>query len=356
MFDRKLLLALALVPGLGPLTIQKIINALDDPKDIWELSPGDQKALGLRKPLPPFEETLKRAEKEIKALERLGASYVTFWDEDYPLLLKEIATPPPVIFYCGSLPQGRDLLSVVGSRSASSYGLSVTKEWVSIFVQNGLGIISGLAMGVDGAAHRAALKGGGLTYAVLGCGLDIDYPAAHRHLRRKILAAKGGLLTEFPLGTEPRAGNFPVRNRIISGLSKVVLVVEASLKSGSLITARLAAEQGREVFAVPGPVYSLRSQGCHQLIREGANLADKPEDVLSVFGVKPKSFSPPSELTLGPEEAKVLEHLSGSPLSIDEIVYLSGLSTVEVARILTELELEGLVERLPGNFYRRVRR
>ncbi|NPA49435.1 MAG: DNA-protecting protein DprA [Thermodesulfobacteria bacterium] len=355
MFDRKLLLALSLVPGLGPLTIQKIVNALDDLRDLWALSREDLKTLGLRKPLPSLEEVLRRAEEEISGLERLKASYVTFWDEDYPPLLKEIATPPPVLFYQGSLPRQEALLAVVGSRAATSYGLSVTKEWVAVFVRHGLGIVSGFALGIDGAAHRTAVREGGRTYGVLGCGLDVDYPAAHRHLRQEILEAGGGFLTEFPLGTEPRAGNFPVRNRLISGLSQAVLVVEASPKSGSLITARLAAEQGREVLAVPGPVYSLRSHGCHQLLREGAALADKPEDVLSSFGQEPKAFLQP-ELTLGPEEAKVLEHLSGSPLSIDELVYLSGLSTMDVTRVLAELELEGLIERLPGNFYRRVRR
>ncbi len=355
MFEPHFLLALSLIPGIGPLTIQKIVSGLDEFQKLWELSPEEKRALGLRGKLPPLEEVLLRAEKEEEGLKRLGGAYVTFWDEAYPAALKEIATPPPVLFYLGRLPQEETLLAVVGSRAATNYGLSVTRDWVAAFVRAGLGIVSGFALGIDGEAHRTVIKEGGITYAVLGCGLDVNYPAAHASLRKEILASGGGLITEFPLGTGPRAGNFPVRNRIISGLSQAVLVVEASPKSGSLITARLAAEQGKEVLAVPGSVFSLRSHGCHQLLREGATLADKPEDVLNCLGYQRKETGSP-ELTLAPEEAKVLEHLTGEPVSVDEIAYLSGLAVEKIMPILSELEIEGLVERLPGNFFRRVRR
>ena len=354
MDDRRLLLALALVPGLGPITIKRLIKEATSLEAVFSLPPERLKACGVRGRLPPLKEALFRAEREEEALARLGASYVTLLDEDYPPLLRTIPDPPMVLFYKGSLPRNEPSLAVVGSRAATPYGLSVVRDWVPLFTRAGIAIVSGFALGIDRAAHEAALKEGGLTYAVLGCGLDVNYPAANARLREK-MSRQGALITEFPLGVRPKAGNFPIRNRIISGLSQAVLVVEASRKSGSLITARLAGEQGREVFAVPGPVYSLKSRGCHDLLRDGATLADSPEDILSFFGQEP-SREASQELTLSPEEAKVLEHLAEEPLSVDELVCRTGLPVEELVGLLANLELEGLLERLPGNLYRRILR
>ncbi len=354
MNERQALLALVLSPGFGPVTLKRLLKEVKTPLEIFSLPKEKLNACGFKGDRSRLEEALLRARREEQALRRLGASYVTLYDEEYPPLLREIPDPPPVLFYQGRLPGTEPALAVVGSRAATSYGLTVTREWVSVFARAGLAVISGLALGIDRAAHESALRNGGLTFAVLGCGLDVNYPAPNAALRREMLEKGGGLLTEFPLGTRPKAGNFPIRNRLISGLSQAVLVVEASPKSGSLITARLAGEQGREVFAVPGPVYSLRSHGCHLLLRDGAQLADKPEDVLSYFGARVGRVPDEvQELTLGPEEAKVLEHLKREPLSVDELVYLTGLGIEEVVATLTSLEIEGLVERLPGNSYRR---
>ena len=352
MDDRRLLLALSLVPGLGPVTIRRLLKEAPSLKAVFSLPPEKLKACGVRGRLPSLKKALFRAEREEEALLRLKASYVTLLDEDYPPLLRTIPDPPVVLFYKGSLPREEPTLAVVGARAATSYGLSVVRDWVPLLARAGIAIVSGFALGIDRAAHEAALREGGRTYAVLGCGLDVNYPAANARLREEI-TRRGGLITEFPLGVRPKAANFPIRNRIISGLSQAVLVVEASQRSGSLITARLAGEQGREVFAVPGPVYSLRSRGCHDLLRDGATLADKPEDLLSFFGKEPFKEAP-QELTLSPEEAKVLEHLAEEPLSVDELVFRTGLAVEELTGLLTNLELEGLLERLPGNLYRRI--
>ncbi len=361
--ERLWYLALALIPGMGPLRFRLVCERLGSPERAFYASEKELKAIGLpaslAKLLDPHE-ALARAKKEYEDLCRLGADFLTLEDPEYPPLLRHIFDPPPVLFYKGSLKWGDYLLAVVGSRAATSYGRRITREWVKEIVRAEVTIVSGLARGIDTTAHEAALEGGGRTIAVLGCGLDQDYPPGNRYLAQRI-AQKGVLLTEFPLGTRPRPQNFPVRNRIISGLSQAVLVVEASPRSGSLITARLAAEQGREVMAIPGAVYSYRSHGCHRLIREGALLVDRPEQILEVLGLSDLSFgSGPGDskakerLTLAPEEAKVWQVMEVYPLHLDEIAHRAGVEVSQVSGILLALELKGMVQSIPGNFYQKV--
>ena len=361
--ERLWYLALALVPGMGPLRFRLVCERFGSPEKVFYASEKELKAIGLPASLtklPAPHEALSKAKKEYERLRCMEADFLILEDPAYPPLLRHISDPPPVLFYKGSLAWGDYLLAVVGSRAATSYGKRITKEWVKEIVRAEVTIVSGLARGIDTAAHEAALEGGGRTIAVLGCGLDQDYPLGNRRLAQRI-TEKGTLLTEFPLGTRPRPQNFPVRNRIISGLSQAVLVVEASPRSGSLITARLAAEQGREVMAVPGSVYSYRSHGCHRLIREGALLVDRPEQILEVLGLSDLSFGSglgdsraKERLTLDPEEAKVWQVMEVYPLHLDEIAYRAGVEVSQVSGILLALELKGIVQSIPGNFYQKV--
>ncbi len=354
-------LALALVPKLGPIRFKQICERLGSPKKAFYASEKELQAIGLPKylsRLPNPKEAIARAEEEYEKLKAIGGDFLTIEDDCYPILLKEIPDPPPVLFYRGKPKWKQYNLAVVGARAATSYGKRVTKEWIREIAKAGVSIISGLAVGIDTAAHEAALEAGGHTVAVLGCGLDQNYPPQNRELAQKI-AEKGIVLTEFPLGVKPRAQNFPIRNRIISGLSQGVLVVEASPRSGSLITARLAAEQGREVMAIPGSIYSYRSHGCHQLIREGALLVDRPEQILEALGISEISFgyfheNLKKDLTLEPEEAQVLEALEVYPTHLDEIAHRLGVEVSKVSGILLSLELKGLVQSSPGNFYQKV--
>ena len=354
-------LALALVPKLGPISFKQICKKFGSPERAFFASEKELQATRLPKHLsrlPTPERAIAKAKEEYERLKGLGGNFFTIEDDIYPDLLKEIRDPPPVLFYRGRPSWKQYSLAVVGSRAATSYGRRVTKEWIKEIAKAGVTIVSGLALGIDTAAHEAALEVEGSTVAVLGCGLDQNYPPQNRELAEEI-ADKGILLTEFPLGVKPRAQNFPIRNRIISGLSQAVLVVEASPRSGSLITAHLAAEQGREVMAVPGAVYSYRSHGCHKLIREGALLVDRPEQVLEVLGLSCVSFEPLTQesrtnLILSPEEAQVLEALEVYPVHLDDIAHRLGVDVSKVSGILLSLELKGLVQSSPGNFYQKV--
>lgn len=288
-----------------------------------------------------------------------GHHLLTWTDPDYPPLLREIADAPVALYVRGdraalSTPQ----LAIVGSRNATLVGRQNATAFARDLARAGLTITSGLALGIDAAAHRGALEAGGRTVAVAGHGLDRIYPPAHRALAQAI-AQSGAIVSEFPIGTPPLPGNFPVRNRIISGLSAGVLVVEAALKSGSLITARLAAEQGREVYALPGSIHSPLARGCHALIREGAKLVEEAEHVLEELGAlrvpRPDVAPSASRATdeLGDDARRLLRLLSHDPLSIDALIEHSGLTPDIVSSILLTLELRGWVIAGPGGTYQR---
>src|SRR5437870_5330576 len=282
-------------------------------------------------------------------------------DERYPELLRVIYDPPAVLYCDGSVEPGdRQAVAIVGSRQATPYGLRITETLAGELSELGFTILSGFARGIDAAAHRAALAAGGRTIAVLGCGLDVDYPPGHASLHAEI-AGSGAVLTEFAPGTPPRATNFPRRNRIISGLALGVVVVEAADDSGSLITARLALEQGREVFAVPGPIDVPTSQGPHGLLKQGATLVETVDDIveellpqldrpLQTLKTEPIAALP-EHVELSPSERTVLEVMSREPLHLDDLTERSRLTTPAVAAILLGLELKALVKQLPGQRY-----
>lgn len=285
---------------------------------------------------------------------------ITLQSPQYPAALKELSDPPPLLYVMGNL----DLLNepqvaIVGSRRPTPQARRLAQEMAMDLSRKGLVITSGMALGIDAAAHQGALGSYGSTIAVLGTGVDVVYPRSHGDLYQAI-AMQGAIVSEFPLGTTPKPGHFPRRNRIISGLSVGVLVVEAALNSGSLISARLAAEQGREVFAVPGSVLNPLSRGCHKLIKEGAVLVESAEDILvelqSHLRAYVVSTSEPEPINsdLSGVQRVILEIMSAEAISVDLICQISGLSFDEVSVILTEMELEGFIESVPGGYIRTV--
>ncbi len=302
--------------------------------------------------------------QDLKWLEQPGCCLLTWTDPDYPLLLREIADPPPVLFVQGkpallALPQ----LAVVGSRNPSPAGAETAAQLADYLARSGLVITSGLALGIDAIAHESALAAKASTVAVAGTGLDRVYPARHRALAHAI-AEDGALVSEFPIGTPPLPQNFPRRNRLISGLSMGVIVIEAALQSGSLITARLGAEQGREVFAIPGSIHNPLARGCHRLIREGAKLVETAQDVLEELGPLMGATLRPhyKEQSLLPvssgegDELKyqvLLDCLGYDPLPIDSLIERTGLTAEAVSSMLLVLELQGRVTALSGGRYLR---
>ncbi|MBN2427340.1 MAG: DNA-processing protein DprA [Deltaproteobacteria bacterium] len=348
-------LRLYLSPGLGRSSLVKLMSAFPNSEAALAAEPGEWfRRAGLsaslkKNILPEDEPSLVTARK---ILEKSQTQLIVFTDEDkYPSLLREIHDPPALLFQRGSCAFDA-CLAVVGSRRASSSHLRFTRELCSELAAKGLTIVSGLARGIDTAAHEGALAVNGKTMAVLGCGIDQVYPYENRHLFAQI-AEQGNIISEYPPGARPLAHHFPVRNRIISGLSRGVLIVEASEKSGSLITAELALEQGREVFAVPGSVLSSNSRGVNQLLRQGAHLVTEPRDILEVLWpakagnpvLKSVRQEPPN---LSPQEAEILALIDEQPSCLDDIVRKSGLTPSEVSARLLHLELAGLISRLPG--------
>ena len=293
------------------------------------------------------------AEAECAALERSGAAVVDILSASYPRLLMEIPDPPPYLYVLGELKGSENAVAIVGSRRASQYGLCTATRLARDLALQGVTVVSGMARGIDTAAHWGALKGGGRSIAVLGCGIDVIYPPENAALHDS-LSKGGALITEFPMGTAPLAENFPRRNRIISALSKGVVVVEAGEGSGSLITARYALEQGREVFAVPGNVTCSGSRGANGLIKEGAKLVERVEDILEELGMEPhgpvQAAGPPS-FSLTPQEAELYALLSRGPLQIDDIIVQSALTAGEVSATLLRLELKGAIMQLPGKHF-----
>ncbi|MHC1727410.1 MAG: DNA-processing protein DprA [Syntrophobacteraceae bacterium] len=357
-------LQLKLVPGLGNRSILRLIEVFGSPENIFAAGLKELLAMGTvrEKPLRALaaKQFVRDPEAEWMALRNKNFRLICLGDEDYPYNLARISDPPAVLFTSGPF-EPRDMVSVavVGSRFASPAGLLFTEKLCSDLALCGVTVVSGFAVGIDSAAHRGALKSRGRTLAVLGCGLDMNYPSINADLRREI-ALSGALLSEFPLGTPPAPGHFPARNRIISGLSLGVVVVEAAERSGSLITARLALEQGREVFAVPGMAQSMRSTGPHRLLKQGAKLVDGVEDILEEIRplIRPGAVSAPvgpqravPPACTAPEELIILKLLDKVPKHIDDIAYEAKIPIQQTAAILLALELRGLVAQLPGKYF-----
>lgn len=280
---------------------------------------------------------------------------LTLADTEYPRQLLEIPDPPTVLFAIGDRQLlDRRAFAIVGSRNATRQGRIDAEAFAQSLSDAGFAIVSGLALGIDAAAHRGGLGGSSSSIAVVGTGLDRVYPAANRSLAHEI-AERGVVVSEFPLGTAPAPGNFPRRNRIISGLARGVLVVEAATRSGSLITARLGLEQGREVFAIPGSIHSPQSKGCHWLIKQGAKLVESADDILQELGMQPSSREAGDEA----ESARgsgdpLLDILGHAPASLDSLSLRSGKTVQELAADLTRLEIDGRIERLPGGLFRQL--
>jgi DNA processing protein len=295
-------------------------------------------------------------------MEKGGITVVLYDDATYPERLRHIPDPPPLLYMKGTLaPADCNAISIVGTRRATAYGKTVAAKIAGDLARMGVTIVSGLAYGIDAAAHKGALEAGGRTLAVLGCGVDVIYPRANEKLYQHI-PSSGAILSELPLGVQPDPGFFPMRNRIVSGLSLGTLVVEAPLKSGALITARFAMEQGREVFATPGNIFSPYSEGCHKLIKDGAKLVENIYDVLAeiernISGIAPAEEIPvspsgrPLEIPLTADEKKVFNFLSMTPVHIDEIGEECGLSASKTSASLMMLEVKGLIQQLAGKLF-----
>jgi len=300
---------------------------------------------------------IKKAEAEFKKTNKLEIKIITYFDEDFPNTLRKINQPPLVIYYQGNLGLNNDLcIAVVGTRCATTYGINSTEKIVSELTKKGFIIVSGLARGIDTAAHKTCLKNNGKTIAVLGCGIDIDYPKENYSLREHIIK-NGALLTEYPLGEKPYKANFPLRNRLISGLSFGVLIIEASHKSGSLITIRYALEQGKDVFSLPGSIFSMQSIGTNYLIKTGqAKLIQNINDIISEipnYLLKNTNLNIESPLIeLDEDDKKILQFIPlEEPIHIDDIAVLSGFTAAELLPKLLNLELKGAIQQTKGQCY-----
>lgn len=358
MSARKYWLGFNVVKGIGPIRLRALRDHFGDLQHAWHAAPADLAAAGLdRRSL----DSLLQARDSInldqieRHVDNIGAVALTLDDPDYPALLREIPDAPPVLYVKGTLLDAdRWAIALVGTRRASVYGREMTHQIVTPLVQAGITIISGLALGIDAAAHKAALDASGRTIAVLGCGIDRVYPPEHRKLAEAI-TQQGALVTEFPPGTAPEARHFPVRNRLISGLSLGVLVVEAPAKSGALLTADTAAEQGRDVFAVPGNANTKTSVGPNRLIQAGAKLVVSAEDVLDELNLTRDTVAVRTQVREiapdDPTEALLIEYLGEQPLHIDDLCERTGLPITRLSSTLSLMELKGMVRRSEGMIY-----
>lgn len=349
-------LQLTLTPGLGPSAIRQLLKLYGLPEQVLARSRSELSRVAPRAAFEALDsvEVAKAVAQAGEWAAQPGHAVVTLADDAYPKLLLEIADPPTLLYAHGRLDLlARPALAVVGSRNATTQGERNAESFARAFSEAGLTIVSGLALGIDAAAHRGGLVGPGSTIAVLGTGIDITYPARNAGLAGNI-ADQGLLLSEFPLGTRAAAHNFPRRNRLICGLAQGCLVVEAALASGSLITARAAAEQGREVFAVPGSIHSPLSKGCHALIKAGAKLVESADDVLTeLSGFRRIEHVVPVPLRT-PGSEPLLAHMGFDPIDVDSLCARAGLSAEQVSSQLLRLELAGLVAVLPGGLYQRL--
>ena len=344
-------ITLSHIPGLGNEGLRRLLQAFNSPDAVLNSSVSSLS----RHVKPAVAQAISQGVDE-SALEAVSTwlgdplnGILTLADADYPQSLLNISDPPPVLYVKGK----RDLLNfaslaVVGSRNASPQGLRNAEALSKSLSEAGLCIVSGLAHGIDAAAHLGGLQGAGSSIAVVGTGLDKVYPAANRELAHR-LALEGAIVSEFQLGTPPLPANFPRRNRIISGLSLGCLVVEASVQSGSLITARMALEQGRDVFAIPGSIHSPQSRGCHALIKQGAKLVESAQDVLEEIG-----YRTPSVAQTVLSEHPLFAHMGFDPLDAESLANRSGLTIGELSAILLQLELDGRIASLPGGLYQRI--
>ena len=351
---------LHLTPGLGRAALLRLLRAFGSAEAILEAHPASwSKRAGLRSSLPEAVPSAAAPElaDALSSLERAGARIISLSDDRYPTLLRAIHDPPALLYVRGELPE-TEALAVVGARRATTAGRRLTEEICAEVGSRRITVVSGLARGIDTAAHRGALEGGGKTVAILGCGIDRVYPPENLRLFHNI-EENGAIISEYPPGTPPLPGHFPGRNRIISGMCRGVLVVEAAEGSGSLITADFALEQGREVFAVPGQVRAPTAGGVNGLLKDGARLVTEARDIMEVLwpdipSIAVRRHEETLAATLSGDALTLFQHLGQEPLHIDELARKCGLTPMEVSAILLTLELQGGAEQLPGmRFVRR---
>jgi DNA processing protein len=370
-------LRLALTPGVGDATVRRLLAAFGPPQAIFA-----QNAAALRQLLtaaqagalaqtpPALPGAVDATLNWLAADGQDGArrAFVTLGDARYPQSLLAIEDPPPMLYLLGQIPEEHathpPALAVVGSRNPTPQGALNARQFARALCEAGLTVVSGLALGIDGAAHEGALEAAGgaqpATLAVIGTGIDRVYPSRHRELAHRI-AQRGLIVSEYPIGTPPLAANFPKRNRLIAGLALGALVVEAAPQSGSLITARLAAEQGKEVFAIPGSIHSAQSRGCHQLLRQGAKLVETAQDVLEELPLTARALAggaasapTPASPAAVQDADGLLQALGADPVSLDALQARTGLATPALQARLLELELQGHLGRLPGGLFQRL--
>jgi len=345
------------VPFVGPARLRRLLETFDSLKQAWYAPEQDLRRCLESRAVEGLVQTRRTLDLAafMARIERSDTRFVTSAEAGYPALLREIAAPPPVLYYMGELLEtDRAAVAIVGTRRITAYGREVTAKIASGLARAGVTVVSGLARGVDGVAHQAALDAGGRTIAVLGSGLNQIYPPEHRNLARRI-CEQGAVVSDYLPDTPPDGPNFPPRNRIISGLSLGVVVVEAPERSGALITVDFAADQGREIFAVPGPVTSANSSGCNRLIREGARVVRSAEDVLEDLEINRFHEPAPVQraLPLSAEDERLLAVMGIIPRHIDEIAALCDAPVVEISTRLMLLELQGVVRNTGSQFYAR---
>jgi DNA processing protein len=362
-------LALYRAPGVGTETFRLLLQQFSSPDQVLQAPPSELKALHLQESTLQYlkQPDWEAVEKDLTWLAQEHNYLITLDHADYPALLREIPSAPPLLFVHGNPSVLSSLqVAMVGSRNPTPVGAQNAHDFAKHLAQADLVVTSGLAMGIDGASHRGALAAGGITIAVMGTGLDMVYPARHRDLAHEV-AERGALVSEFAPGTGSRAHHFPRRNRIISGMSLGTLVVEAALRSGSLITTQHALEQGREVFAIPGSIHNPLARGCHQLIRQGAKLVETADDILAELAPLARaSISPnqthsiandahqnkmPENNELDEDYQNLLKIMGYDPITIDSLIEQSGLTPEEVSSMLLILELQGRIASSPGGLY-----
>jgi DNA processing protein len=358
--ERIFWVGLNLVKGIGAARFETLMAHFGSPRAAWEAPAQQLNTIGL--PAPVLEALLEvrrtvDLEQIWDQIQARGITLITLEDEGYPARLRKIDQPPPVLYALGELTQQDEwAVAIVGTRRTTHYGRQVAEEAAAFLAQNGVTVVSGLARGVDSIAHRAALDAGGRTIAVLGSGVDQIYPAENRGLAAEMLQ-HGAVISDYALGTPPEAGNFPPRNRIIAGMSIAVVVVEAGERSGASITASFALEQGREVFAVPGSIYSPQSKGTNRLIRDGAHPLLAPEDLLEVLNLSMVTEHQKARVVLPANavEAAIFEALGHEPVHVDQIGQQAKLPIEQISATLTLMELKGMVRQVGGMRYVAVR-
>ena len=354
-------IALRLVRGVGNVTYRQLLDRFASPREVLRTPSARLTEVGISariaQEIVAFDQW-KEVEAELEQLARLNARLVTQTDTEYPERLRQIHDPPPFLYTRGRFAPQDDLaIAIVGARTASTYGRKMARELAHELAGCGVCVVSGLARGIDSEAHQASLEAGGRTIAVLGSGLDVVYPREHIALAERI-AESGAVVSEFSFGSQPEAGNFPYRNRVISGISLGTVVVEATEKSGSLITAQCALDQNREVFAVPGPVTASRSRGPHRLIKDGAKLVESIDDILSEIAPAlartdraEKNETSAPVVPLEPDEERVFQLFPEEAVQVDNLITGSGLEPARVLEVLLGLELKGIVTQLPGMYF-----